>query len=399
MRSLLHHGFVPGALLLACFVVCGCGDDDPAEPTGGAGAAASSASSGAGSGASAGAGGGGGEASCPPGSHPAADTCEATLTGWTEGPPLSMKRDHHLTFVAVADAGPMLYAAGGVVDNGDLRDDIESAAIQPDGSLGPWSTASSLPQVAAGAGVAVVGTTVVVSGGYRLTSGGNPTLSAATDVGVLAADGTIGGWTAGPELAETRFHHTMVANGDHLYVIGGLTGDNTDNTPRVEHAVVDGGAVGAWSDVTPLPAKRSHHSAVVYDGAIYVSGGLEGDPNSATYTTFTKMLRTPILGNGALDEWTMVGQLPMALTTHASLVHAGALYVLGGIEGDSHNVASVRRAPIGADGAIGAWEELAALPTPRAHAHQAPLYQGFVYAAGGALNHASMPNVYIGRFE
>ncbi|MEJ7731995.1 MAG: hypothetical protein WKG00_22645 [Polyangiaceae bacterium] len=399
MPSASFHTFGCVVLMLAAVPASGCGDDDSSADPAGAGASGSASTSGT-TGGAGGSGGEGGEAGCPPGSHPAADACEATLTGWTDGPPLANKRDHHLTFVAVAESGPFLYAAGGVVDNGDLLDGIESAAIQPDGSLGPWSATSTLPQVAAGAGVAVVGSSIIVSGGYRLTSGGNPTLSSATDVGVLAADGTIGGWTVGPKLAETRFHHSMVADAANLYVIGGLTGDNTDNTPRVEHAVVgEGSVVGAWSDVTPLPAKRSHHSAVIHDGAIFVTGGLEGDPNSATYTTFTEVLRAPILVDGALGNWAVVGQLPMALTTHASLVHAGSLYVLGGIEGDSHNVATVRRAPIGADGMLGAWEELAPLPTARAHAHQTPLYQGFVYAAGGALDHASMPDVYIGRFE
>jgi hypothetical protein len=95
----------------------------------------------------------------------------------------------------------------------------------------------------------------------------------------------------------------------------------------------------------------------------------------------------------------VVGQLPATLTTHASFVHAGSLYVVGGIESDSHNTAAVRRAPIGADGLVGAWESLPELPKARAHAHQAPFFEGRTYAVAGAYNHQSIADVFVGRFE
>jgi hypothetical protein len=48
---------------------------------------------------------------------------------------------------------------------------------------------------------------------------------------------------------------------------------------------------------------------------------------------------------------------------------------------------------------LGAWEDVPPLPTPRAHAHQTSIHEGFVYAVGGALNHVSIADVYVGRFE
>ena len=375
-----------GLLLVAC------GEDAPAaDPT--------SASSGAGTTGTGGDGGaGGGGPTCPPGSHAAPDGgCEATLAEWSTGPSLAQRRDHHLTFVASSEAGPFIYAAGGVVDNGELLDSIELAPIQPDGTLGPWSSASTLPEVIAGAAVAVVGTTVVMTGGYRMAAV-SATLSKKTDVAVLGADGTLQTWAAGPEMSLSRFHHAMVAHGDSLYVIGGLTGNNTDNTPKVERAMITGSDVAAWTEVTPLPGRRSHHSAATDETAIFVTGGLEGNP-AGEYTSFGDVLRAQFLEEGGLGDWVKVGDLPTTLGTHSSFVHAGMLYVVGGIEGDSHNTAAVRRSPIGEDGTLGAWEELPALPTARAHAHQSPLYQGFVYAVAGAYNHDSMADVFIGRFE
>lgn len=387
---LLRENLVLG--LISVLTLAACGDDAAQEGGGGAGAAGGGSSTG-------GSGGGGGGAFCPIGSHAGADgACEATLAEWTTGPALAQKRDHHITFVVETDAGPVLYAAGGVVDNAALQDSIEMAPIAADGSLSAWTTGGTLPQVAAGAGVAVIDETVIVTGGFRM-NGGSAILSRSTDVGTVMPDGTIGDWQAGPDLSRTRFHHTMVADGSRLYVLGGLTGDNTDNTNVVETATVGAdGTVSAWTTVTPLPTKRSHHGAAVYEGAIYVTGGLEGDP-AGSNVTFDEVLRAPILSEGALGDWAVVGQLPTTLTTHASFVHAGSLYVVGGIEDDTQNTAAVRRAPIGADGSVGAWESLPDLPKARAHAHQAPFFQGYAYAVGGAFNHASIADVYLGRFE
>src|SRR5262245_53258044 len=83
-----------------------CGGDD-------ASASDSSNATSSGSGGSGGGGGAGGSSACPVGTHEGPNGCEATLTGWTDGPPLGQARDHHVTFVAVAEAGPFIYAAGG----------------------------------------------------------------------------------------------------------------------------------------------------------------------------------------------------------------------------------------------------------------------------------------------
>lgn len=380
-----------GSFTLVSLPAC---EEEQAGPDDGGGAG------GSGAGGSSSTGGAGGSEPCPAGSH-AADGggCEATLAEWTTGPALAQKRDHHLTFVAVSDAGPMLYAAGGVVDNAQLLSSVEIAPIAADGSLGPWATAAPLPEAAAGAGIAVVDNTVIVTGGYRL-NGASPALSAETDVGKVLPDGSLGGWTVGPALGKTRFHHAMAVDGARIYAIGGLTGNNTDNIDTVEVATVSpDGTVSDWAEVAPLPTKRSHHSAVVHAGAIYVTGGLEGNPSSTTYVTFDEVLRAPIQADGTLGEWSVVGHMPDTLTTHASFVHAGSLYVVGGIEGDSHNTGAVRRAPIGADGAVGAWESLPDLPKARAHAHQAPFFEGHAYAVAGAYNHQSIADVYVGRFE
>jgi len=95
-----------------------------------------------------------------------------------------------------------------------------------------------------------------------------------------------------------------------------------------------------------------------------------------------------------------VSDLPQQLATHAAFVHAGRLYVVGGIEG--------RRAPrrrrvcaarVRRRRRARAWEDGPALPEARGHCHQAPVVGGRVFLAGGAVSHASKGTTFVGTLE
>lgn len=345
----------------------------------------------------AGAAGAAGGSSCPAGSHAVGSECVSTLAAWSSGPSLSGSRDHHVTFVVDSK---YLYAAGGVRDMKTPLSSVERSAIASDGSLGPWEAATQLPEASVGAGLGQVGDTIVVAGGIRI-SGNSGAPSTRTDVGHASADGSVS-WSVGPELSVSRFHAAAVAVGAHVFVIGGLTGAGTDNTPAVERAEVQAdGSVGAWQMAKELPEKRSHQSVAATEDAIYVVGGLTGDP-AGVHTTFSDVLRATVSADGSLGDWTTVGSLPVPLATHSSLIHLGYLYVLGGVEGNppsEQNTAAVRRAKIEADGSVGEWESLESLPKARAHCHQTPLVNGIIYSVAGAFEHASMTDVFLGTLE
>jgi hypothetical protein len=382
------------ALIASTFLVAtaGCGGD-PDSPAGSGGSAGAP---GSGGGSTGGGGGGGAAPTCDGGTHLGeSGACEATLTAWNAAPSLLEARDHHVTFVAESNAGPYLYVAGGVRDMMYAVYGTERAAIQGDGTLGAWEDVGD-GDIMIGGMVATVGDTVVLSAGMRTTS---LVLSTETTIGTIDATGMLTDLHAGPELAAGRFHHGSVAIGNNVYVVGGLTGDGTDSTPLVERATVDAdGNVSDFTETTPLPERRSHFGIATTGDAIYVSGGLIGDPAGAA-TPLTEVLRATIDADGNVVEWTKVGDLPTALETHSSFVEAGMLYVVGGVENNWLDTAAVKRAPILDDGSLGDWEDTTPLPAARAHAHQTPLRDGFVYSAGGALDHDSTDAVFVGVFE
>ena len=379
--------------LWACFISLGAACDEGLESAGGA-------SQGGSGGAELGGGGSGG--GCPAGSHEEGGACVTTLGAWQAAPSLAHARDHHATFIAESEAGPHLYVLGGVVDMEAVVPEIERAPILEDGSLGNFETIGSL--VTLGPGVAQAGSRVLIAGGIR--SNGGP--SAKTDLGAVQADGSIS-FEAGPTLNAPRFHVALATANDHVYVVGGIQADGTSQA-SVERATFSESGVGSWELDTPLPEPRSHHALVAHDNALYVIAGLnrfDGDPFPYEDENFSDVLRSEIGADGSLGSWTVVGQVPSPLAVHAAFAHDGALYLVFGLEGTSDTgdfIGRVQRAPFQADGTIGAFESLPnELPLTRAHCHQAPLFDGVVYSAGGAsisgAHMMSQPETFFARFE
>jgi len=73
-----------------------------------------------------------------------------------------------------------------------------------------------------------------------------------------------------------------------------MTGSNTDNTASIERAaILENGSLGSWEAAGELPEKRSHHALAVHGDALYVIGGLTGNPSGAN-TVRTDVLRATL---------------------------------------------------------------------------------------------------------
>lgn len=335
-----------------------------------------------------------GGAACEPGSHTTPNGCEATLASWTAAPSLVKGRDHHATFAATSPAGTFLYTMVGASASGSADSTVERAAIAEDGSLGAFEKIGNTPKGLIGPGFAQLDRSFVLAGG--LGSDGNSTPS--TFVGQVGDDGAVT-FTAGPDLTKSRYHVSLSYAKGYVYAIGGLFQDVSSGTPdqtveaAVERASFDGTTLGAWTTLAPLPAPTTHHAAVSFDGALWLIGGGSGAAAK------TSILRSAVADDGSLGDWIEVGVLPEGRATSSALVFLDQLYVVAGMTSlTGGEVATVLRAPI-ADGAVGAFEELAPLPKARAHAHQTPLVNGHLYNVGGSIHHAVQKDVFVGLLE
>jgi hypothetical protein len=388
--------------LFGALVVIGCDSNETVAPVP-SGSAASSGGSG-GTGGSGGAGGSGGVggsggaggSGCPAGSHPGAiDACEADLTGWVAGPALVRARDHHVTFVDEVTAGTFLYAIGGASAAGAPLVSAERAPIAADGSLGPFEAVEDLPIGLIGPGIAQVGHGFVIAGGLK--SDGESTTD--TWVGAVGDDGHLT-YTAGPTLTASRYHLTLVAAKGYVFSIGGLEQNIVNGMPQqavsdlVERASFDGTTLSSFQAVGALPSTLTHHAAIAIGDAIYVIGGGAGAPAT------TDVLRAALSETGDLGAWELVGELPEGTATSSPAFFLDHLYVIGGmatLTGGERD--TVLRAPVLADGAVGAFEELLPLPKKRAHSHQTPLHAGVFYSVGGSINHVPQKDVFLGQLQ
>lgn len=306
---------------------------------------------------------------------------------WRDGPTLPAPRDHHATFIA----GSFLYVAGGNT-YANLLSDVWRARVLDDGSLGDWEPAGPLPAPRGGHAVVVTDRSVVLTGGQF----SNRANTATTLVAALDSSGRLGPWRDGVALPGPRFHHSSATAGGWIYVTGGLEG-------RTSVAQVSGAKIGAdgapvaWVDLTPLPTPRSHHASFIYEGALYVVAGLNGNP-AGEHEQLRDVLRAPIQRDGTLGAWASVGRLDSAYATHAAFVRDGWLYVVGGVENNARFVATVQRAPIHDGGALGFFEPTTPLPVGRGHVHQTPLWRDYVYSVGGSANRRLSTAVHIGTF-
>ena len=180
-----------------------------------------------------------------------------------------------------------------------------------------------------------------------------------------------------------------------VYVTGGADSTNAPRTSVWSASVLAGGQIGAWTTTSPLPAGRAFHASVVATpfnsrvkgtGFLYVLGGA----TDAAGTPAGEIYRAPLAADGSVGAWETLGTLPAALHSMNAVIFRGEIYVAGGSTTGNAPVATVYRARLDSLGAIGAWQTLAPLPSARTY-HGLTQFGGYLYVFGGE-SAALLPN-------
>ena len=303
---------------------------------------------------------------------------------WQCVAPVPQARDHHVVFNARAGRSDVIYAGGGT-NYREMYAGVQRSVIGADGLPGPWVESTPLPLPLAGASAVAARGHVVLTGGQVTGPGGLRDLRRVpeTYTAPIAADGSLGAWTPGPALPAPRFHHPSVYHDGWVYVVGGQGATEAETGVFAARLAADG-SLGPWQQLRPLPEPRSHHAIVVERGALYVIGGLAGNP-ARQPVQHKSVLRAAIARDGTLGEWRQVSELPHSYATHSAFVFGDALWVVGGVEDNTTFSARVWRAPLSRAGVVGSWSEVQPLPLGRGHVHNTPVIGGRVYSVGGRI--------------
>ncbi|MCP4631844.1 MAG: hypothetical protein GY855_02880 [candidate division Zixibacteria bacterium] len=156
-----------------------------------------------------------------------------------------------------------------------------------------------------------------------------------------------------------------------IYVIGGWLNGGSGITDIVE---VYDPATDTWTTAPPLPINRHHCAVVSVDGILYVIGGY-------TNTSWPNWVPTPITlaYDPSTKEWMTKAHMTVARGEHSAVVYDGKIYVTGGNKQFGIVVPIVEVYDPVAD----TWTQLASMITPRHHHASAVVDDTLVYVVGG----------------
>ena len=197
-------------------------------------------------------------------SYVASVLSNGSLGAWLSATPMPFS---NFDYGAVYTSG-RIYIVGGSNGFGP-RSDVIFAAINPDGSLGPWSSTSSLP-------IASENLVVFAFGDYLYAMAGVRT-GTAVFVTHINTDGTLGAWTTTTPLPFSFFDSGQgVLIGDQVFIIGSQQVSSTERqVSEITSTVNPNGSLMSWStDMVPgLPPQLVYFGFSGDQKCLYVIGG------------------------------------------------------------------------------------------------------------------------------
>ena len=241
--------------------------------------------------------------------------------------------------------------------------------------------------------VGLVGMTVIIEGASLGDSARGKVYFLGTGGARIQATAMRADWTS-------AFVITTVPPGtaDSSKVWVETTGGVSDSIP---FTLVTSGAFSpsniTWSTASALPKPLQGLGAVtvrVGRGStkgswVYTVGGAD-----AANVAGNAIYRAPVLANGALGAWAAMTSQPTARAYHTvaaatpstariDTTVAAYVYALGGVDATGATVGTVEFTRVGLDGELAAWQSATALPAAL-HNAGAVVFRGFLYVSGGA---------------
>ncbi|MBM3269719.1 MAG: hypothetical protein FJZ01_18970 [Candidatus Sericytochromatia bacterium] len=257
-------------------------------------------------------------------------------------------------------------------------DTVEQADVDVAGNLGSFTTSPGVNLA-----VARYGLTSAVAGNYVYAVGGWGTggVKNTVDRALIQADGSLGSFSlvSGVGLGTARYGHAQAIVGNYLYITGG-TSDGTNALTSVERATIGtGGDLGTFSNAgIALQAVRRFHSTAIVGNYLYVLGG--GTPTAAT-----SVERASIAANGDLGAFSSAGVPPLAVarTGMTAAVVGDYLYLFAGQ--NSGMYAEVQRALISSSGDLGSFSVVSGVTAATAVVNSGLVLLGNqIYILGGS---------------
>jgi hypothetical protein len=302
-----------------------------------------------------------------------------TLGTWTTGTAFSTVRFYETLQVY----NGYLYMYGGYdTTNNTTLSDVQYAPINSDGSVGSWTTSVNTMNygVCRFAATAYNGF-LYATGGANVAAascGNSSTPTNYVQYAPILANGDVGPWQLTTAFTTSRYSHQTVAYNGFLYVISGSVTGSGGLYDIQYAALATDGTISSWQTITSFTSTtfRYRFGAVVYNGYLYLTGGLIG-----TYSNDT--VYAQINANGSVGAFQSTTNFGTSRYNQASVVSNGYLYILGGFSGSSLNDVQFAKIDPAGQNTLFTTTGNTALPQVRNYAGSVA-YNGYVYVLGGS---------------
>jgi len=311
----------------------------------------------------------------------------STSAGWSTTTSLASPCSDRYGAGTVAYNGYM-YVIGGNVNSTPVSGTCY-AAINSNGTLGSWSTTSSMTTNRTYIKAIVYnGFMYAIAGQYDFT----PTLLNSVEYAAINADGTLGTWKTTSSISVSRNGYAAGIYNGYIYIMGGWTGSGVLTTVEYAKFKADG-TLGSWATTTAFTTARSTAGGFAYNGYLYILGGY-----NAASTYYNDVQYARINNDGTVGTWIATSSFTTSRAALTTVVSNGYVYLMGGTNDLSTGMNNTQYAPITASGRLGTWTTGSNLSTGY-WAMGGATYNGYIYGIGGRLGSNSYTTVQYAQID
>ncbi len=195
--------------------------------------------------------------------------------------------------------------------------------LENNGDITGWTTGTSLPEGLGSSQAIVTNSRVHLLGGHSNSAFAVSTVYTAP----INSDGTLGTWTTGTSLPGVLRYSQAIVTNSRVYLLGGQTVNDALSTVYTAPINSDG-TLGTWTTGISLPGVLRFSQAIVTNNRVHLLGGFGSWSVSTVYTA-------PINSDGTLGTWTTGTSLPGVLHASQAIVTNSRVYLLGGNVGSA----------------------------------------------------------------
>lgn len=251
-----------------------------------------------------------------------------------------------------------IYVGGGNDSVPNFFQNLYRAPIDASGVIGSWSLIGTLPTTLSSTRFIIIKDKLWIVGGQKDNT--STSMVASTWYATInSTDGSLGSWTAGPNLITKRGRFAMWMNFPYLYVAGGLSPDGNTSISSIERAKINSdGTLGAWASAGTIPGVMSDQAVYDTGSRIYLIGGFNGTIQQ-TGIVATKN------SDGSMSAWTSLGSVLPAIAFFAGyFMTENEAFYIGGFRSGFAASGTIYRAPV-SGGVIGTWTAGTTMPNAR----------------------------------